>query len=227
MVINRPNHDLYYIINITAIIIGIIYIIISFKKEKISNKKLIMFMIFFLIVSFVSGKLYSVLIARETTNFFKAGLSSYGGLTGAILFTYIYEKANNIEGTFFKYTVLSLPLIYSLSKFSCFIFGCCHGIHYSGPFSIQYTAIGEETFFPIQLLEIITFMIIFLICNHNRNKKYITYITLALIAIFKFLLDYLRVAHVNKIITHNQLFSILLLIVTLVVFLIKRKKKTA
>lgn len=227
MIINKPIDSLYYIINISAIIIGIFYIIISLKKEKISNKQIFTFMVLFLLVSLFCGKLYSVIIAKGKISLLNAGLSSYGGLSGAILFTYIFEKKNKLENVFMKYTILSLPLIYSLSKYSCFIQGCCHGIPYKGPFAIQYTNIGTETFFPIQLIEIITFMFLFLLCNRHKFKKNIEYITLISISILKFLLDYLRYAHIGKVITHNQIFSILLLLITLLLLLIKKKKRTA
>ena len=64
----------------------------------------------------------------------------------------------------------------------------------------------------------------FMICNSNRNKKNIAYITLVSIAICKFLLDYLRSSHIGVILSPNQIFSIMLLIITIIVYLIKRKK---
>lgn len=226
MIINEPLNSLYYVINILAILVGIVYILLSFTKEKIEKKKIISFIILFLLACIFFGKLYTMIVTKEKISFFKAGLSSYGGLTGAILFTYIYEKFNNLKNVFIKYTILALPLIYGLSKFSCFIIGCCHGIEYSGPFSIKYAFLSEETYFPIQLLEIIIFMIIFLICNKYKYKKNITYITLTLISFFKFIFEYLRYDHINKIITHNQIFSLILFLITIVIFIINKKNKT-
>lgn len=116
----------------------------------------------------------------------------------------IYNKAH-----FIKYTILSLLLIYSITKLGCFINGCCYGIIYTGPLNVSYPFLSNNTYFPIQILETIIFMIIFQICNFNKNKKDIIYNTLKLVIISKFILDFLRYDHMIKLITINQL-SILL-----------------
>lgn len=223
MIINQTNQFIYYTINITAILIGLLYIIVSLKKEKIDNKKIIIFFITFLLSSIIMAKLYTMITSETKISFIKAGFSGYGGLFGAIISTIIYEKIYSLKGKVLKYTILSLPLIYSLSKLSCFIYGCCHGIPYHGLLAINYPFLGNETYFPIQLLETIVFMFIFQICHIKKNHKDIIYITLILISIFKFSLDFLRYEHITKIITPNQIFSIILLIISLIILIIKKK----
>ena len=45
--------------------------------------------------------------------------------------------------TFIKGAIISLPLIYSISKLACFFAGCCFGLPYDGLFSVTYTSRGN------------------------------------------------------------------------------------
>ena len=127
-----------------------------------------------------------------------------------------------------KYTIISLPLTYAIGKIACFVAGCCYGIPYNGIFNVIYKDDLNIGLFPIQLLETIVFIIIFIICNKLKNNKNIIYITIFISTIAKFLLDFLRYEHINKIITANQIFSIVILIVLLIIIIIRKKiKKTS
>ena len=87
-----------------------------------------------------------------------------------------------------KYSILSLPLVYGLSKVACAVAGCCGGIPYEGLFKVKYISVQNIWQFPVQITETIVFIIIFIFCQKNKDKKNIEYITLSLCAIFKFLL---------------------------------------
>lgn len=224
MVINKTSFPIYKIMIAFSVIVGILYIYHFLRKEKIPKKELIIFFILFFIVSILCGKLYTYVVIGFKGNYFKTGLSAYGGLIGVLIASIIYECLYPRDGIVIKYTTLSLPLIYAFTKIGCTFAGCCYGIPYNGPFAITYPHISSESLFPIQLLEVIVFIALFMLCNSNRNKKNIEYITLALIAIFKFSLDLLRSSHIGMIISPNQIFSIILLIITIIVYLIKRKK---
>lgn len=222
MIINKINFPIYYIIDISSIIIGLLYIILSLK-EKINKKDLIKFSICFLILSITLAKILTMLTSKNPISFFKAGLSGYGGLIGAISTSIIFEKFYLKEKGFIKYTVISLSVIYSLSKISCFLIGCCHGLPYNGIFNVRYTELNQS-FIPIQLIEVFTFMFIFQICRLKHNEKYITYKTLLLITSTKFLLDFFRYEHINTFITFNQIFSIILFTIVLIIYILKQKK---
>ena len=58
-----------------------------------------------------------------------------------------------------------------------------------------------------------------MICNKFKNKKNILLITICSCAISKFSLDFLRYEHINRLITFNQIFSIIIILI----ILIKRK----
>lgn len=224
MVINQSNFPTYKIMIAFSVIVGILYIYNFLRKEKIPKKELIIFFILFFIISILSGKLYTYIVVGFKGNYFKTGLSAYGGLIGVLIASIVYEFLYPKKGIVVKYTALSLPLIYAFTKIGCTFAGCCYGIPYDGPLAITYPHVSSESLFPIQLLEVLVFIIMFMICNSNRDKKNIAYITLVSIAICKFLLDYLRSSHIGVILSPNQIFSIMLLIITIIVYLYKRKK---
>ena len=222
MIINQMDFPIYTIIIALSVFIGALYIFISLKSEKFTNKNIAIFFIMFFILAIITGKLFTFVAYGFKTSFWNSKLSAYGGLIGVVIASFIYEKIYPSKGKVIKYTTLSLPLIYSFTKIGCFFVGCCYGIPYNGLFAVTYPHIMNKSLFPIQFLEIIVFFGIFLFCNTNKNRKDITYITFLLIAIFKFLLDFLRYSHINQILSPNQIFSIFLFILALIIYY-KRK----
>ena len=222
MVINHIDFPIYNILTIFAIIVGAIYIYICVNKENIPKKNILFFFIVFFIITIFSAKIYT-LIEHPHSNFLKIGLTGYGGLIGAILSVLIYYIVfkNNV---FFKYVVISLPLIYSFAKLACFFCGCCYGIPYDGLFSVTYPHVMNTPLFPIQLVETISFIILFNICNTISNHKNIVYITLLLTFLLKFLLDFLRYSHIHDFLSNNQIVSIIFCFVTIIVYFINKKK---
>lgn len=200
-----------------------LYIYKNLKKEKHKNKQILLYFIMYIAFAFICGKIYTVLAYNETT-FIKASLSAYGGLIGVVIASIIFERIIPTKGDIIKYTILSLPLVYGLTKIACFIVGCCGGIPYNGLFKIKYVDVQNIWQFPIQITETIVFIIIFIICHKLKDNKNINYITLILVSIFKFLLDFLRYDHIDILITKNQIFSIVLLLVTIIVYIINRRK---
>ena len=92
--------------------------------------------------------------------------------------------------------------------------------------SVTYTDKMDYSVFPVQILETISFLGIFVLCNLLKNKKNIMYITIFISALAKFLLDFLRFEHTHqKIITENQKFSIFLIIITIVIFFLNKNKE--
>ncbi len=214
MKIYKLNFPFYGIIVILSVVIGIIYIYRSLKKEGYNNKNLLLYFLMYVIFAFSFGKYYTMLTDPNTTSFFKSGLSSYGGLVGTILAAIIFEKILPSDKKIIKYTIIALPLIYGLTKIACFVSGCCYGIPYDGFLAVTYVDRLNINVFPVQIIETIAFVLIFIYCNKNKEKENIVYITLYLTVIMKFLLDFLRYDHLTIPITTNQIFSIIILLVT-------------
>ena len=113
--------------------------------------------------------------------------------------------------------------MYGISKIGCFLAGCCYGIKYNGPLSITYkyslSAPKNISLLPIQIIETITFILIYLyISKKKKENKNIIGITLLLCGLSKFLLDYLRMNHIDKILTVNQIVSIPFIIIGLILY---------
>ena len=224
MIIHRINFPFYGIIIVLSVIIGMLYIYCNLKKDGYKNKQILLYFIMYIAFAFICGKMYTVLAYREN-DILSAGLSAYGGLIGVVIGSIIFEKILPTDGKIIKYTILSLPLVYGLTKIACFIVGCCGGIPYEGIFKIKYVDVLNIWQFPIQLTEVIVFILIFIFCQIFNKNKNINYIVLVLVSIFKFLLDYLRYEHINIFITANQVFSIILLLVTIIVYIVYKKKE--
>ena len=163
MIIPKFQFPIYVTIIVLSIIIGLIYIFVSIKKEKEWKPLVGLYFIlsFYMILAF--GILLSYLINPTKLDIFHPGLTSYGGAIGLLGSALIFERIINLNGKLIKYSILSLPLIYSVSKIGCLLAGCCYGIPYNGIGSIIYSSGLNIPVFPIQLLETIVFMIIFLL----------------------------------------------------------------
>lgn len=226
MIISKQTFPFYGIILLISIIISLFYIYRMLKKENIKDKNIYLYILLYGLFAIVFGKFYTMITSNEY-NILKAGLSSYGGLIGVILASIIFEFIVPTNKKIIKYTIISLPLTYGIGKIACFIAGCCYGIPYNGIFNVVYKDGLNIPLFPIQITETIVFIMIFIICNKLRNNKNIIYITILISTISKFLLDFLRYEHINKLITANQIFSIIVIIVIIVLLIIKKLKKTS
>ena len=224
MIINKINFPIYGIVVITSVLIGMIYVYKMLVKENIEKRNILLYFIMYISFTITFAKIYTIITNGNEKNFITAGMSSYGGAIGIIIAALIFEKILPSNNKITKYSIISLPLIYSLSKIACFIVGCCHGIPYDGFLSVTYPHISNTSYFPIQILETIVFFIVFLIIHKLRNNKNIIYITIIISSISKFLLDFLRDVHSHKVISINQICSIVLLLIVVTVWIYKKKK---
>lgn len=218
MIIHNIHFPFYGIIILLSVLIGMIYIYLNLKKNGNKSKEILYFYILYLTFALIGGKMYTLLVYYKTdVNLLTVGLSAYGGLIGVVIGSIIFEKIFYCNKNIIKYTILSLPLVYGLTKIACFIAGCCNGIPYSGIFYVIYRDGLDIKQFPIQIVETIVFLFIFFICNKYKDKKNINFITLLVVFIFKFLLDFLRYDHINLLLSRNQIVSILLIVILLVI----------
>ena len=218
MKISKINFPIYGIIICISIIIGILYIYLSLKDDIKKDKRINYF--FILLYPFVLsfGLMYTNIIEG------KMGLSSFGGLIGAILAAIIFEKILPTKNKVLKYTILSMTLIYGISKIACFIVGCCFGIPYEGILSVTYINGLNIPVFPVQALEVILNLILFFILNKIKNNKYIIPITLISASTLKFLTDFLRYSHIEEAISINQVICLLTILIGIVIIIIKRRR---
>jgi prolipoprotein diacylglyceryltransferase len=160
---------------------------------------------------------------------FVAAGGAAGLILGATLSIFIInEKVIDTAAAW----VLVTPLMYGLSKIACFVSGCCYGIRYRGPFNVIYVAKGNDSFFPIQLLESIFFVIIFFIglllyLKLADKRLLVARLVVILSAITKIGLEYLRFNHAERGVSGYQviIFIIACAAYLLVVFIDKKCSK--
>lgn len=226
MVIDKINFPIYGVIILVSFVIGCVFNYIFLKKNKVERKDIALFTIMLFVLALSGGEMLSFLtsdVKSEEVRIY--GLSSYGGAIGVILSGIIFEKIKPYNKIIIKSSIISLPLIYSISKLACFFAGCCYGLPYDGVGCVIYPSGLNISLIPVQLLETVTFMIIFIICILLMNNKNIISITVILSAISKFLLDYLRYDHLEKTITTNQIISIVFVFIGIIMIVNKFRKK--
>ena len=134
----------------------------------------------------------------------------------------------------FAILLFSVPLIYAIGKLGCFLNGCCYGIDYSGPLRVLYSSSKHApngiSLFPVQLVESIINLLIFIsviIIYHKKKDIRITlpYIIIAC-SIVKFLLDFLRTPGTH-IISNNQIFCIIAFIIGIIIIIKSKKTPTS
>ena len=137
MLIPKFKGSFYGIIIVISVIIGMCYIYHNLKKEGYKNKQVLLYFLMYMVFALIFGKIYTVFVDGKHT-FFEAGLSAYGGLIGVVIASIVFEQILPANGKIIKYSILSLPLVYGLSKIACFVADCCGGIPYNGVFKVKY-----------------------------------------------------------------------------------------
>lgn len=209
----------YMFFIIFAFLITFLFESIFLKKEGIESK----IIFYFLLTTFVFSIIGGIQFTYFTSNQF--GLSSMGGVFGLILATFIFTKIyTQYTDIIWNINILSLGLLYGISKLGCFVAGCCYGIKYNGLFAITY---HNQSYFPIQLIESIVFILLFIILYiiYKKTNNDIHCLCIYIYLITKFLLDYLRYYVDRNIFTTNQIACIIIFILTLIIHKLKKGNK--
>lgn len=218
MIINKIKFPIYMTCIILSFILACIFIYKYLKNRKIKKKDILIYVS--MIIPF--GLLGSLIVCYIINKSW--GLTSYVGCLVLLVTSIFYEKINPSKNLdYIKCTVLSMPLIYGVSKLGCFFVGCCHGIPYDGFMSVTYPDGYNIPLFPIQLVEAIVFVALFigLLFINKKHTKNIISITFIVCAFTKFALDFLRFDHLDNMITTNQIISLALIVVIIVIMIVK------
>lgn len=227
-------YDFFVVLSIiSSLIVSYIYA----KKEGIKKDKLIPMILYIAIGAIYGGRYLAFLIYIKYNGgvfcFYNSSIAAYGSAIGVFVTLYLYSKLYKIDYKKVLYPFfVSIPLFYSVGKLACFAQGCCYGILYDGPFNYVYrhseSAPNNVPLFPIQLVETISFFLIFLYTiwrtKKEKNKGFIIGEVLICCCTVKFFLDFLRASHVGQIISINQIISIILILIGIIIT-IKHKKK--
>ena len=220
--INIPALPINYygLLLISSFFIHIAILLVLTIKEKYKNYE---------IASLVALECISWLIALL---FFRSSFYALLLIVLSGLIIFLITKTDPKK--LFAILLFSVPLIYAIGKLGCFLNGCCYGIDYSGPLRVLYSSSKHApngiSLFPVQLVESIVNLIIFIISIiiYYKKKditKTLPFIVLACSTV-KFLLDFLRTPG-KHIISLNQIFCIIAFIIGIIIFIKSKKAPTS
>ena len=228
---------LYGLMILMSLILNIVVIVKTYDNTKFTKEEIIGAITYEIVGIILGAKMLAFIenyhIYKDEFAFFKVGLSSYGGVIGAIIVLLIFkfQFKKNFKDLFLTFA-LPLPLLYAVGKIGCFLVGCCHGIEYHGFGNVVYNYVSNKDIiglhlFPVQLIESIVFFAIFIyILIKYKQKKYDvkSFSTMLLLCgVSKFMLEFLRMSHIGKIISSTQTISLIFILLS--IFLIIRNKK--
>lgn len=167
----------------------------------------------------------------------QGGFVFYGGLIGGILGILVYSKVFKIS--FKKLSMIlipTVPIFHAIGRIGCLCAGCCYGMEYHGFGSITfhntpYAPTGIPLF-PMQIVESICNLIIFIILLITYKKFKGTYITIflyfILYSVIRFILEFYRGDIARGILlglSTSQWISIAIFIIVIILYM-KIKKET-
>ncbi len=162
------------------------------------------------LLSFVCTMAGSFMMAfRITSEGIGIGFSGLGAaiglITGVFISGIIIKDKPDLVMTSF---VVAAPLMYGLAKIGCFLAGCCHGKEYYGPFAVVYSNEHAGSYFPIQLVDMVIFILLHvfavIITNKMKNKVRAIYIILGVTIPVRFAIEYTRYYHDGSLIAPGQ-----------------------
>jgi phosphatidylglycerol:prolipoprotein diacylglycerol transferase len=185
--------------------------------------------------------LYGALASNEAITletFLHTGIVFYGGLIGFLLSFVLICKIWNkkIDYRLLDLAVVCIPLFHFWGRIGCFFAGCCYGTETHSDFSVLYTThIKEEIVtasrIPIQLVEAVTNMIIFLVLLKLLSKEkfegHLMKIYLFIYAIMRIILEFFRGDLVRGIwhgVSFSQMTSIIIFMVCFISIFIKKER---
>ena len=227
---------IYGLMIILSLVINIIIVLLIYKKYNYTKEEIIGAIVYENIGIICGAKILTYIQNYKEYgqfDFQSLGLSSYGAIIGAIicLIAFGLQFKKPLKDMLFTF-MPSVPIMYAIGKIGCFLVGCCYGIKYNGIGNILYkyseVAPNYVHLFPIQIIETISFTLIFIYMISKTIKNNFNWKTLGisfiLCGLVKFTLDYLRASHVNTLLSSNQIISIIFIIIGII--MIEKKKKT-
>ena len=221
----RNTISFYTLATIIGLLVSFVVLYFLSKRRGITIGQLLYLTVFFLFgVFFGSHILYFLVGLPDFIRTYSGGFGSladfidafliassglvfYGGLLGGLLVLLLACRRFGfpVRETLNMFAVV-FPLFHFFGRIGCALTGCCYGIPYSGPLAVYYDAsfinpgindgIDACTRFPVQLLEavieLIIFVILLLIYIKKEDKYSITCIYLLTYSVVRFFDEFLR-----------------------------------
>lgn len=155
---------------------GLLYILVTYSFEDL--------------ITYIRNLDFSFLIS--------GGLVFYGGLLGGVFGGIVCSKILRIEISVVERCIVPyIPLGHAIGRIGCLLAGCCHGFAYNGFLAVRRTLYSQvNTYFPIQVIEAILDILIFIVLllyAKKEHKKYdILCAYLIIYSIVRFFLEFFR-----------------------------------
>lgn len=207
IIIPEFSRSPYGLAVLSAVIIGFVVAILFMHRFGVAKQAMIYTCLLTLVCTIITSLLVVLKYTPEGLRLGFSGLGAAVGMVSGIFISelIIKEKPDLVMASF----VASAPLMYGLAKIGCLLAGCCHGKDYSGPLAIVYQGDTEGSYFPVQLIDMAVFIVIFAVSSilvlKMKNKVKAIYIILGFTIPVRFLLEYLRYYHEGHIIEKGQI----------------------
>lgn len=190
--------------------VSYVYIICHIQEKQL-KRKVYKILVIAIMIAIVGARILWVIVnmgvekrAPVLKDFVNGGLVFYGGMLPVIVLIWLIFPLSDMM-KYLDIFIIAIPLFHGFARIGCFFAGCCFG----------------KKYFPIQLLESFFCFIIFIILNYKKNdlryKGKMTIFYLALYAVIRFFLEFLRGDEVRGIwfglSTSQYISSIILVIV--------------
>jgi prolipoprotein diacylglyceryltransferase len=215
----------YAICFFAAYLLSYAYLALELGKADVEKKYIAYSFALTTVFTLYGGAVYTIAaqyIRNGTITGF--GFSGMGGVIGMLLGVWIFTKIyKDHTAEICRTYIMSLGLMYSVSKLGCFFAGCCFGIEYSGIFGVIYVDEGMESVsrVPVQLIESMLFLAAFLAINflYKKNKKIAIPVSLISYSLLKFGLDFLRYYESRDGLSINQIVCAVIFVIGILYYL--------
>lgn len=206
IIIPEFSRSPYSLIVMLSVAIGYAVAVLRMRKSGVNNQTILYTSLLAFVCTMAGSFMLAFKISSEGIGIGFSGLgAAVGMITGVFISGIIIKDKPDLVMTSF---VVSAPLMYGLAKIGCFLAGCCHGKEYYGPFAVVYSNEHAGSYFPIQLVDMVVFLLLhvfaLLITNKMKNKVRAIYIILAVTIPVRFALEYTRYYHDGSLIASGQ-----------------------
>ena len=174
------------------------------------RKQTIFYTVLFTVMSIFMFSFLCVFITGKGKTFGFSGLGgAFGLMIGIIFSAYMH---NDHPKELFSSWIVAAPLMYAVSKIGCLNAGCCSGHIGSVPVQI----IVSVTFLVIHVISIVCFFKV-------QDKMKAAYLAMILSFVARIVLDLFHDSHTGKIITTEQIFTVVAGAIAFTVFLLRKR----
>ena len=208
---------------VLSVLIGFCNAVILMRRSKVSWQTIALTCMLTIMCTMVCSCMASVSITEDGISFSFSGLGAgVGMIIGIFISTLIFNEKNDHIITSF---IVSAPLMYGIAKIGCFMAGCCHGKEYFGPLAVTYHNKYEGTYFPIQIVESVVYILIFvislLLTLKMKNKIHVIAVIFAIILPVRFITEYFRYYNEGTLISKDQIIVLIAAAITAILVIIR------